>query len=59
MHLQLQVFEGPGRSLAYVDSRLVIVHWMVAQAGKLMPSNTPGATLTPLAESWLALGTKK
>jgi hypothetical protein len=55
----LQVFEGPGRSLAYADTRVVIVHWMAAQNGKLVASSTPGATLTPLAELWLAQGAKK
>lgn len=56
---KLQVFEGPGRSLAYSDSRVVIVHWLVGQRGKLLASTTPGSTLTPLAELWLSLGAKK
>ena len=56
---KLQVFEGPGRSLAYADNRIVIVHWMTGAAGKLTASTTPGAKLTPLAEYWLALGAPK
>jgi hypothetical protein len=49
----VQMLQGPGRLAAYLDSWVVIVHWLVQKGPRLAPNDIPGSRLAPIALVWL------
>ena len=49
----IQVFEGNGRSLAYLSNSVVMAHWLVVKGTSVQPADVPGKRLTPLLVSIL------
>jgi hypothetical protein len=44
----IQVFEGKGRSLAYLSNSVVMAHWLAVNGTSVQPTEVPGERLTPL-----------
>jgi hypothetical protein len=55
---KVQLFEGPGRSLSYMDTEVVILHWLTMKNRRIAPANVPGSTLSPIALAWFPPGGK-
>jgi hypothetical protein len=53
---QTDIFEGPGRSLAHLNTQVILVNWLTTKGGRPAPADVPGARLTPIAQTWFSAG---